>query len=83
MNAIKEAKMAQEDITVFAVEDMSCGKCAERVMKAIVALQQESEVDVDLTTGLVTVKPGARDPEAMAEAIAEAGYPARLAESLS
>jgi copper chaperone CopZ len=79
--------MAQEhahesgNATVFAVEDMSCGKCAERVKKAILSLQAEADVHVDLSTGFVTVNPRAGDPEAMAEAIAEAGYPARLAES--
>lgn len=75
--------MAQEqgNVTVFAVEDMSCGKCAERVKKAVLALQAEADVHVDLATGLVTVSPRAGDPDAMAEAIAEAGYPARLSES--
>ena len=69
--------------TVFAVEDMSCDKCAARVKKAILALQAESEVHVDLATGLVHVRPVVGDPEAMAEAIAEAGYPARLADATS
>jgi copper chaperone CopZ len=69
--------------TIFAVADMSCGKCAERVKKAVLALQAESDVDVDLAAGRVTVRPPAADPEAMAEAIAEAGYPAQLAERMS
>jgi copper chaperone CopZ len=83
--AIEDGNMSQEqgNGTVFAVEDMSCGKCVERVTKAIHALQGEADVHVDLAAGLVTVNPRAVDPEAMADAIAEAGYPARLVESLS
>ena len=72
---------AAAEATVFAVEDMSCDHCAARVKKAILALQAESDVQVDLATGLVHVRPVVGDPESMAEAIAEAGYPARLAES--
>jgi len=75
--------MTPEKATVFAVEDMSCDHCAARVKKAILALQAESDVQVDLATGLVHVRPVVGDPESMAEAIAEAGYPARLAESMS
>jgi copper chaperone CopZ len=75
--------MTPENATVFAVQDMSCDRCAARVKKAIQALQAESEVDVDLATGLVRVRPVVGDPEAMAEAIAEAGYPARMADATS
>jgi len=57
--------------TVFAVKDMTCNHCAARVEKAILALQAESEVHVDLATGRVHVRPVVGDPEAMAEAIAE------------
>ena len=75
--------MTPEKATVFAVDDMSCDHCAARVKKAILALQAESVVHVDLATGLVQVRPVVGDPESMAEAIAEAGYPARLAEGAS
>jgi copper chaperone CopZ len=71
------------EATVFAVEEMSCDHCAARVKKAILALRAESEVHVDLATGLVHVRPVVGDPESMTEAIAEAGYPARLADSAS
>ncbi len=72
--------MAEGKKTIFAVENMSCGHCATRVTKAIKRLAPQSEVDVDLTTGAVTVTPAVADPAGVAKAIAEAGYPARATE---
>ena len=68
-----------ETNTIFAVENMSCERCAARVTKAIHALAPQAEVNVDLPTGAVTVTPAVADPGLVARAIAEAGYPARAA----
>jgi Cu+-exporting ATPase len=75
--------MAAVPTSVFAVENMSCDHCVGRVTKAVKALAPESEVSVDLATGAVTVGPAPADPQAMARAISDAGYPARLAEQAS
>jgi copper chaperone len=75
--------MSAATTSVFAVENMSCEHCAARVTKAVKALAPGSEVQVDLPTGAVTVAPAAVDPQAMAKAISDAGYPARLAENMS
>ena len=68
-----------EDVTVFAVEGMNCGKCAARVTKAIHAQAPGADVRVDLEGQSVTVAPAAANPRALAQAITEAGYPARPA----
>ncbi len=70
------------EATHFSVKDMSCDRCAERVRKAILVLHPQAKVDVDLATGVVKVTPPAFDAEAMAEAIAEAGYPASLVDTI-
>ena len=75
--------MTIDKASVFAVEDMTCNHCAARVKKAILSLRADSVVEVDLATGLVHVRPVVGDPEAMAEAIAEAGYPARMVDTTS
>jgi P-type Cu+ transporter len=62
--------------TIFAVSDMTCGHCAARVKKAVLSLEPGAEVEVDLASGDVTVTPAAADAEAVAKAIADAGYPA-------
>jgi len=71
--------MAQVGESIFAVEKMSCDHCVRRVTKAVNSLEPEAAVEVDLTTGAVTVTPAAADPGAVAKAITEAGYPARVA----
>jgi Cu+-exporting ATPase len=63
--------------TVFAVSEMTCGHCAERVRKAVLSVAPRADVQVDLASGDVTVTPAAGDPAAVAKAVTEAGYPAR------
>jgi heavy metal translocating P-type ATPase len=72
---IEESK---EMATTFDVQEMSCGKCAAHVTKAVQSVEPGAEVKVDLATGKVEVSP-AKDPDALAKAITEAGYPARIA----
>jgi len=74
----EEAPSMAEQSTIFAVSDMTCGHCAARVKKAVQTLEPGAEVDVDLATGDVKVTPAPGDAQAVAKAIAEAGYPTQL-----
>ena len=58
----------------FTVEGMTCGHCIRAVTRAIHALDPEARVDVDLSTGIVTVI-GDVAAEQAAAAIAAEGYP--------
>ena len=62
--------------TVLKVSGMSCGHCQKHVFDALMSLEGVEEVEVDLATGTVRVlhQPGNPGREAMAEAIAGAGY---------
>ncbi|WP_084468235.1 heavy-metal-associated domain-containing protein [Actinokineospora inagensis] len=54
---------------------MSCGHCAASVTEEITALGGVSSVEVDLSTGAVTVtSAGELDRGAVADAVTEAGY---------
>jgi copper chaperone CopZ len=75
---IGEMHVAQAPQTVFAVSDMTCGHCADRVRKAALSVAPGSEVQVDLPSGDVTLTPAAADPAAVAKAITDAGYPAAV-----
>ncbi|MDR3467729.1 MAG: metal-transporting ATPase, partial [Xanthobacteraceae bacterium] len=63
--------------TIFAVSDMTCGHCADRVKKAALSMAPGADVQVDLASGDVTLTPAAADPAAVAKAITDAGYPAQ------
>jgi len=65
--------------TMFDVKEMSCGNCVKHVTKAVQAVEPGAEVKADLATGKVEVSPSPKDPSAVAAAITEAGYPARVA----
>jgi Cu+-exporting ATPase len=71
----EESKMS----TVFDVKEMTCGNCVKHVTKAVQALLPGAEVNADLASGKVSVKPAPKDPAAIAKAITDAGYPAQLA----
>ncbi|MBI3274626.1 MAG: metal-transporting ATPase, partial [Methylocystis sp.] len=71
----EESKMA----TTFDVQKMTCGGCANHVTKAVQAAQPGAEVKVDLAAGKVEVSPSPENPAALAKAITDAGYPARVA----
>ncbi len=55
------------------VEGMTCGGCARHVEKALRGTPGVTEVAVDLASGSATVT-GSAPPEALAAALAEAGY---------
>ena len=59
------------------VEEMACGGCVKSIKEALTALDSNVAVEADLETGAVDVTSEA-SPEAVREAIEEAGFPARL-----
>jgi Cu+-exporting ATPase len=66
-------------MTTFNVKDMTCGGCVRHVTKAVQSVEPGAEVKVDLATGKVEVSPTPKDPQALARAITDAGYPAQVA----
>ncbi|MGJ0394408.1 MAG: heavy metal translocating P-type ATPase [Methylocystis sp.] len=73
------ADTKEEKMTTFNVQDMTCNMCVKHVTKAVQAVEPDAEVKVDLATGKVDVSPTPKDPEGLAKAITEAGYPAQVA----
>lgn len=59
------------------VEKMTCGGCASRVTKAVLAVDSTAEVDVDLRSKLVRVDSSV-PLSVVQSAISDAGYPATV-----
>lgn len=57
----------------FEVEGMTCGHCVQSVTKAVQGVEPTAVVAVDLAGKRVTVQ-GSERREAIAQAIADAGY---------
>ena len=57
----------------FDVSGMSCGHCAETVLKAVRAIDPSAKVEVDLAGGKVEVE-STLEPSRIAQAIEAAGY---------
>lgn len=57
------------------VEKMSCGGCASRVTRAVLAVDDTARVNVDLKSKTVSVESDL-DLHSLAVAITNAGYPA-------
>ncbi len=64
--------------TTITVDGMTCGHCVAAVQSEVGKLDGVTDVAVDLASGPVTVT-GERtpDPEALREAVEEAGYEIR------
>jgi len=62
----------------YKVDKMGCAGCAKSVTRAIVRIEPDAQVAVDLAAKLVTVSGAAGLADRIAEAIAAAGYPAEL-----
>ena len=59
----------------YTVTGMTCGHCVQAVTDEISALEGVRQVDVELTSGAVTVvSDDPLDEEAVAAAVDEAGY---------
>jgi copper chaperone len=65
--------MVTKDVERFHVAGMTCGHCVKAVTAALLGLDPEAEVSIDLTRGLVEVASAA--PRAhIAQAIEGEGY---------
>lgn len=73
--------VAQLETRTFAVKNMTCPLCRTTVRKAMERVDGVKSVSVDLDSKTATVvyDPAVATPEAIAQASANAGYPARLA----
>ncbi|HEX6362145.1 MAG TPA: heavy-metal-associated domain-containing protein [Albitalea sp.] len=58
----------------FEVHDMSCGRCASAITRALGRADPNARVQVDLAAHRVRVESAVADAEALAGAIREAGY---------
>ncbi len=58
----------------FSVQGMTCGHCERSVAQAVKQLDPKAEVAIDRPAGNVQVR-SAQPRAAIAQAIAEAGYP--------
>ena len=66
--------MSSETEDVYVVEGMTCAHCRAAVAEEVGALADVSGVEVDLDTGRLTVRGAGVALEAVAGAVAEAGY---------
>lgn len=57
----------------YTVQDMTCGSCVKRITQALIELDPQAQVDVDLPTKRVSIE-SAQSAEALRAKIAEAGY---------
>lgn len=60
----------------FTIPAMSCGHCAGVITQAVKSLDPAAQVNIDLAAKKVVVL-SSRDRPALAEALAQAGYPAQ------
>ncbi|MBN3509777.1 heavy-metal-associated domain-containing protein [Mycolicibacterium nivoides] len=64
--------MSTQTVTVTG---MTCGHCVTSVREEVGGLPGVRAVEVDLSTGLVTIDSDSQlDPSAISDAVAEAGY---------
>ncbi|MBC3766156.1 heavy-metal-associated domain-containing protein [Neptunicella marina] len=63
----------------FSVTDITCGHCVSAITKAILQLQANAKITVDLANKLVSVN-SELNKEDIIEAIKEAGYTANHVE---
>ncbi len=64
---------------IFEIQGMKCMGCVSAVKKAVEGLPGVSAIEVDLEGAKATVS-GDFDPGQVAQAITEAGYPAKVAD---
>lgn len=60
----------------FNIPAMSCGHCVGAVTQAVKSLDAAAQVNVDLASKKVVVQ-SSQERQAVAAALAEAGYPAQ------
>ena len=60
----------------FKVEKMGCGGCVNSITRAVLGIEPNAQVEVDLGAKLVTVLGATVPADRLAQAIANAGFPA-------
>ena len=60
----------------YKVDKMGCGGCAKSVTRAVLGIEPNARVEVDLGAKLVTVSDAAGPADRIARAISAAGFPA-------
>lgn len=58
----------------FEVKDMTCGHCVSTISKALVSVDKQVKFTIDRTQKRVMIETTDADPEALRDAIADAGY---------
>ena len=71
--------MTNQNVIEFPVEGMTCASCVNRVETALAAVPGVHKASVNLITEKATVESDGVSPRALAEAVKQAGYRARLA----
>jgi copper chaperone CopZ len=66
--------MSDREQLTYTVTGMSCDHCVAAVNASVSELPGVSGVDVDLASGMVTVRGNDVDPEAVRAAVQAAGY---------
>jgi mercuric ion binding protein len=72
--------VATEQTVTFAIDNMTCALCpvtVKRAMEAVAGVRAVA-VDFEARTATVVIDPAATDATAVADASANAGYPARV-----
>ena len=72
-------KMA-EMVIVLDVQGMMCQKCVAHVKKALEGVKGVKSVEVDLDANTAIVTYTGKKPEALAKAVSDEGYPAKIRE---
>ena len=70
--------MGASSETRFTVKGMKCGGCIAKATEALSLLPGYASAEFDLKSGKAVVK-GSIDPQAAANALTRAGYPAEVA----
>lgn len=58
----------------FDVKDMTCGHCVSTITKALESADSHAKFTIDQSSHLVTIESTGVDPQALLQAIADAGY---------
>ena len=74
MPHIKRTPRERQAMITFHVPAMSCGHCVRSITEAVQATDPQAQVQAELATQRVHIT-SATAPEALAAALAAAGYP--------
>ncbi|MEO6321395.1 MAG: heavy-metal-associated domain-containing protein [Polaromonas sp.] len=64
----------EKTIISFQVKDMTCGHCVNHITKAVMAVDQDARVGIDLAVHRIDIETAAVDAARLAQIITDAGY---------